>query len=319
MMQPFRLLPIVKARPWGVHDASAWLGPHAPGERVGEAWFTANDSRTADGTRLGDLLASRAADLLGTACLSPSPQAPVCPLLLKLLFTSARLSVQVHPDDGYAREHHDALGKTEAWHVLDAAPGATVGLGFTRALSRDEALAAARSGAIEHLLDWRPAAAGDTFLVPARTVHAIGAGLTIAEVQEHSDVTYRLYDYGRPRELHLERGFAVAELGPCTADRASRPLASGRTLLARSDYFVMERIEPAGTLEYDPIETFYHLLVVLEGRGTLQGQPLEKGHVWFVPARAGRFAIEGRGLALLVAYTSGHPTRAFGAPRETGT
>jgi mannose-6-phosphate isomerase len=311
-MEPFRLLPLVKPRPWGVEDASTWLGGPPAAERIGEAWFTDNDTTTAGGARLGDLLATRATDLLGSACAQPSPTAPICPLLLKLLFTSEPLSVQVHPDDRYAREHHDSLGKTEAWHVIDAAPGAAVGLGFTRPLSREEAIAAARSGAIERLLDWKPAAAGDTFLVPAGTVHAIGPGLTLVEVQEHSDVTYRLYDYGRPRELHLERGFAVADLGPYAADARRALLGRGRVQLTRSDYFVMERLEPEHGLGFDPVEAFYHLVVVLAGRGALGGVPIEQGHVWFVPAAAERFTIEGTGLALLVAYTSERPTRAFG-------
>jgi mannose-6-phosphate isomerase len=313
-MQPFRLLPLAKPRPWGVADVSAWLGEHPSAERIGEAWFTAGDNMTAEGARLGDLLAARAPDLLGARC-APSPEAPICPLLLKLLFTSERLSVQVHPDDRYAREHHGSLGKTEAWHVLEAAPGAVVGLGFTRALSREEAMAAAVSGEIAHLLDWKPAATGDTFLVPAGTVHAIGPGLTLVEVQEHSDLTYRLYDYGRPRELHLERGLAVAELAPYRIVNDRHTLGAGRTLLTRSTHFALERLEPAGTLHFEPGEPFYHLLVAIAGRGTIGGSALETGQVWFVPATAERFAIEGRGLVLVVAYTSDRPTRAFAAER----
>jgi mannose-6-phosphate isomerase len=313
-MLPFRLLPLPKPRPWGVRDVSAWLPGTSSDEPIGEAWFTANGSMTADGARLGDLLAARAADLLGAACAQPSPEAPICPLLLKLLFTSERLSVQVHPDDRYAREHHASLGKTEAWHVLDAEPGAAVALGFSRPLSRNEAAAAAQSGAIEHLLHWKPAAAGDTFLVPAGTVHAIGPGLTLVEVQEHSDVTYRLYDYGRPRELHLDRGLAVAELGPYGIENRRTVIGAGRTLLTQSQYFVLERIEPRAALRVEPVERFYHLLVVAEGRGTIAGVPLDRGQVWFVPASAGPFEIDGTGLALIAAYTSDRPTRAFAAP-----
>nr|MCU0256293.1 class I mannose-6-phosphate isomerase [Vicinamibacterales bacterium] len=199
----FRLLPAFHERPWGVRSLAPWFDLTPPNP-VGEAWFTASACATSLGGTLGALIAASPRDLLGEAAFPGNE-----PLLLKLLFTSDRLSVQVHPDDHYARRHHGSAGKTEAWHVLRAAPGSRVGLGFTREVAVDEAREAARTGAIEGLLAWHPASAGDTFLVPAGTVHAIGAGLTLVEVQEPSDVTYRLYDYGRPRELHLEHGLTV--------------------------------------------------------------------------------------------------------------
>ncbi len=150
----------------------------------------------------------------------------ICPLLVKLLFTTERLSVQVHPDDEYAEEHHGSLGKTEAWYVLDATPPGEVAVGFRQTLTPDQFNAAVHSGEIENLLDWRKVQAGDIIYVPAGTVHAIGAGVTICEIQENSDITYRLYDYGRPRELHLEHGTKVSRVRPpylCTAAGFTRP------------------------------------------------------------------------------------------------
>ncbi|HEX5819162.1 MAG TPA: class I mannose-6-phosphate isomerase [Gemmatimonadales bacterium] len=308
-MHPFQLLPTFKERPWGVDDLSRWF-TGAPPARIGEAWFTANDNRLAGGPTLGEAIAADPEGMLG-----PGARGDQCPLLVKLLFTSERLSVQVHPEDDYARTHHASLGKTEAWHVLEAQPGATLGLGFTQALGRQEAVEAARSGAIEHLLDWRATGEGDTWLVPARTVHAIGAGLTVVEVQENSDITYRLYDYGRPRELHLDRGFDVADLGPYAVDNTRRPLAPGRDLLTSCRYFTLERWTIDGALTFRPGERRYYLLIVTRGSGTLRGRALAPGQVWFVPAAAPPFDVAFDG-TLLLAYTSETPTAAFrAAPR----
>ncbi len=132
------------------------------------------------------------------------------PLLAKYIFTSERLSVQVHPDDDQARSRGFPRGKAECWFILDCDPGATIGLGLTRQLTRDELRAAALDGSIEDAIDWRPVKPGDFLYVPPGTIHAIGAGISLLELQQNSDVTFRLYDYGRPRELHLEDALAVA-------------------------------------------------------------------------------------------------------------
>ena len=140
------------------------------------------------------------------------------PLLVKLLFTSDNLSVQVHPGDAYAREHHNSRGKTEMWHILRAEPEAKIALGLRERVTPERLREAAQSGEIMELLNWVPARPGDTFFVPAGTIHAIGGGLALCEMQQHSDITYRLYDYGRPRELHLEHGdCGVAPGGRATA------------------------------------------------------------------------------------------------------
>ncbi len=303
---PFRLLPAFHQRPWGVTSLRPWF-PLEPAAPVGEAWFTAGTCDTSLGLTLGTLIAADPDGLLGNAAF-PGAQ----PLLLKLLFTSERLSVQVHPDDEYARQHHGSAGKTEAWHVLDALPGATVGLGFTRQVGADEAREAACSGAIERLIAWHPARAGDTFLVPAGTVHAIGPGLTIVEVQEPSDVTYRLYDYGRPRELHLERGFAVADLGPYQVRNVPRVLSAGRTEIARCEFFRMERARVDGRRRWTAGSPFYHLAVVLTGEGAVGDLPARPCDVFFVPAASRGFRVEADPtLELLVACSADSPTRAM--------
>jgi mannose-6-phosphate isomerase len=145
------------------------------------------------------------------------PDRRALPLLVKQIFTSGKLSVQVHPDDAQARARGLPNGKSECWYVLDAEPGALLGLGFREQIGKDRLRAAARDGSIEALLDWRPVRRGDFFYVPAGTVHAIGAGLSLIEVQQPSETTYRLYDYGRPRALHLDDAVDVADTGPCPA------------------------------------------------------------------------------------------------------
>ena len=306
--RPFALLPTFAERPWGVTDLSPWFTNPRPGTRIGEAWFTADGNPTSTGETFGALTRAHPEEILG------AEQGVECPLLVKILFTSERLSVQVHPDDGYAAEHHQgARGKTEAWHVIAAEPNATIGLGLSAPLTREQGEAAALSGEIEHLMDWRPAAAGDTFLVPAGTVHALGPGLTLIEVQEQSDLTYRLFDYGRGRELHLQRGFDVADLGPYTLGNDTRHTAdAGRTILTHCRYFTMECRTVGGPLKFAPLAPHFHLLVVIKGAGTIAGQQLQPGDVWCVPARCEPFTIESaQGCDLLITYPSVTPTSSF--------
>lgn len=136
------------------------------------------------------------------------------PLMVKYLFTSEKLSIQVHPSDQDAHAAGLASGKEECWLVLDAEPGATLGIGTLRSLTSEQLRAASLDGSIEALIDWKPVTRGDFFYIPAGTVHAIGAGVSLIEIQQNADITYRLYDYGRPRELHLDEGVAVSHAVP---------------------------------------------------------------------------------------------------------
>lgn len=166
-------------KPWGREHLPAPFG-NPGGKKIGEIWF--------------------------------EPPATLDQLLVKYIFTSDKLSVQVHPSDtqtlaaGLGRQ-----GKEECWLVIDAQPGATLGIGFRDPIDSDAMRAAARDGSIEDLLAWHPVRASDFYYIPANTVHAIGAGVSLIEVQQNSDITYRLYDYGRPRELHLDESIAVAK------------------------------------------------------------------------------------------------------------
>lgn len=169
------------------------------------------------------------------------PPATLDSLLIKYIFTSAALSVQVHPSDAQAPQGH--RGKEECWLILAAEPGAKLGIGFREPLSAEAMRAAALDGNIEHLLDWHSARAGDFFYIPAGTVHAIGAGLSLIEVQQNSDITYRLYDYGRPRELHLDAGIAVARGEPYGSALHWKVAPHGAATLVDGPHFRLDRVD----------------------------------------------------------------------------
>lgn len=220
-------------------------------------------------------------------------------LLVKYIFTSERLSIQVHPDDRAARARGHARGKDEAWYILDAEPGAVIGLGLTETVATEALRAAALDGSIEKLIDWRPAKAGDLFWSPAGTIHAIGAGLSLIEVQQNLDLTYRLYDYGRPRALHLDDAIAIAEAGPAPPPRPPRALTPGRSVLVEGASFVLEKWSLRGPvrLRSDDREL---LLMPLAGTGGVDAGALAPGSVWRVEGEAALNAEEG--LDLLAAY-----------------
>ncbi len=239
-------------KPWGRSQLPApFMVPF--GKRVGEIWF--------------------------------EPVEEVYSLLVKYIFTSEKLSVQVHPDDEQAKAlgEYDT-GKEECWLVIDAEPGATLGIGFNEAVSAEAMRAAALDGSIEDMLAWHPVQAGDFFYIPAGTVHAIGAGVSLIEIQQNSDITYRLYDYGRPRTLHLEKGIAVARGEPYAASLHRHLPPVGTTELARGRYFTAHRVEgePDAALlaEYDGP------MLVLPRRGELElaEHVLRPGDCAFAPS-----------------------------------
>jgi mannose-6-phosphate isomerase len=202
---------------------------------------------------------------------------PGLPLLIKFLFTSEKLSVQVHPKDDYAQRHGHPRGKTEMWHILSAEPGAKIAAGFVRKLSPEEMRVAAESGEIMDLLAWHDARPGDTFFLNAGTVHAIGEGITLCEIQQESDVTYRLFDYGRPRELHLDHGMAVSDLGPADVRSKAR-----EGVLVSCPEFRTERISVEGSKLLTPERP--EVWIVIEGSGTIGGLSADAGTAWYTDA-----------------------------------
>src|SRR5271165_4678522 len=234
-LYPFLTIPIFDERPWGVRDLRP-IYTRVIEDPIGESWLTWEDNRVANGPlagqSLGDLSKEYRRDLVGTlACYENR-----FPLLVKFLFPGDKLSVQVHPDDETARAIGQPCGKTECWYVLRAEPGAQVALGLKPGVTLEEFRRAIEQTRAEELLNWVDVFAEDMIYVSAGTVHTIGGGMVLVETQQTSDITYRLYDYGRPRELHLEQGLAAIKLqtnAGKVASRADPSTSSGQALPVR--------------------------------------------------------------------------------------
>jgi mannose-6-phosphate isomerase len=235
-VSPFLLKPKFAARIWGKLDLKPWYEETGIAEKVGEAWLTGPECVIATGPLAGKTLDEAAKSFPGQLGDGEFP------LLVKMLFPSDKLSVQVHPNDEEAQKIGLPRGKTECWYVLEAEPNATVACGLKSGVTLEDVRAAIIDGTLEDKLEMVPVAVGDMVFVDAGTVHAIGPGVTLLEVQQTCDVTYRLFDYGRPRELHLDEGLAVVKLK--TAAGKIEPLdKTTYTRLIETKYFVVDRID----------------------------------------------------------------------------
>jgi mannose-6-phosphate isomerase len=269
---PFRLAPWFSERVWGRRDLRPWYGEEATAGRrqpVGEAWLTGPHCVVETGPMAGRTLQ----EVCG---------AEEFPLLVKMLFPGDKLSVQVHPDDAQAQAMGQARGKTECWYVLEAEPGAAVGLGLKEGATAEQVRAAVGAGSLEDLMQWLPVSTGDMVFVDAGTIHAIGPGVVLLETQQTCDVTFRLYDYGRGRELHLEQGLAVMKMetraGKVPArkmDGAGSGGASSFVRLIEQRYFVVDRFEvgPEGEVAVPTLGA--GCLVGLKGAGTVEAEGIE--------------------------------------------
>jgi mannose-6-phosphate isomerase len=236
---PFILTPLQVERIWGASSLEPWFDVPQTGKPIGEVWLTAAECLIGNGPLHGKTLA--AATESYPALLADKVAGGV-PLLLKILFPHEKLSVQVHPNDEQARAIGEPRGKNECWYVLSAEPGASVALGFHEPITTEGIRAAIEQGTLEEKLAHVPVKAGDMVYVEAGTIHAIGPGVVILETQQYSDVTYRLFDYGRPRELHLDKGLAVTRTE--TGAGLVPPVTEGaRTQLVKSPYFTVDRFD----------------------------------------------------------------------------
>ncbi|HSQ25124.1 MAG TPA: class I mannose-6-phosphate isomerase [Pyrinomonadaceae bacterium] len=261
-------------KPWGVLDPRPWSSAGDDGNTIGEIWFERSDATAA-----------------------PSS------LLLKLLFTNQPLSIQVHPDDAYAQSIGLPNGKTEAWYVLSATPGAKIALGLKQRISPQQLRHAIDDGSISDLVVWQAAHPGDVTFVAAGTIHAIGAGLVIAEIQQRSDATFRLFDHGRGRELHIENALAVANAGPADIRVTSTRLTDARTLLTSNSHFTFERIELAPNSAWCLEAKHETWLLVVGGSARAGSFDLTIGEAVFAQADHVNIRAGKSGLAGLVAYT----------------
>jgi mannose-6-phosphate isomerase len=283
---PFRLAPWFSERPWGRKDLRPWYESTGTTERVGEAWLTGPESVVETGPMTGQTLAAVAgttsAKLLGTT------GGTEFPLLVKLLFPDDKLSVQVHPDDAQAQAMGQPRGKTECWYVLEARPGATIALGLKPGATADVVRTAIADGTMEEWMEWVPVSVGEMIFVDAGTVHAIGPGVVLLETQQTCDVTFRMYDYGRPRELHVEQALRVMKT-QTAAGKVAAVAMSGFTRLIEQKYFVVDRYEIADVGEIVVPTEGAGCLVGLTGAAAVIGGPegeveLEPGKAVVIPA-----------------------------------
>lgn len=239
-LAPFRVEPLCSPRPWGFCDLRPWFDIVAGGEPIGEVWLTGDDCRVATGAHTGKTLASLFHEA-PEALLGKDAPSPDSPLLIKVIFAREKLSVQVHPDDWMAKKYGEPRGKTECWYALAAEPGAQVAAGLKPGVTLQQVRAGISDGSLEKLLRQLPVAAGDMIFMDAGTVHAIWPGSILLETQQNSDLTYRMFDYGRARELHIEKSLEATRLVTRAGKVAPRKLGD-RTILIDEDYFCVERI-----------------------------------------------------------------------------
>jgi mannose-6-phosphate isomerase len=243
-LAPFRIAPRFVDRVWGTWDLRPWYDRVAEGNPIGEVWLTGDECLVETGPHagqtLGGLFREASEALLGAG--TPSPESP---LLIKVIFAREKLSVQVHPDDKMAQKYGQPRGKSECWVALAAEPGAQVAAGLKPGVTLDQVREEIDAGTLEESLNMLPVAAGDAIFVDAGTVHAIWPGSILLETQQNCDLTYRMYDYGRGRELHIEKSLEAMRLVTRAGKIPAKVLAD-RTILLDVEYFRVERLTVAG-------------------------------------------------------------------------
>jgi mannose-6-phosphate isomerase len=320
-LYPLLMLPGFDPRPWGTHDLSPIYPNHKFKDKIGEAWLTGDDCRVANGLLAGKSLAELSTqygrELVGEAARDPMR----FPLLLKFLFPYEKLSLQVHPDDEQAQRVGEPWGKTECWYVVQAQPGAQIALGLKPGVTAGQLEQAIHQNRAEELLNWIQVFTGDMIYVAGGTVHTLGPGSVIIETQQQSDMTYRLYDYGRPRELHLEKGMAAVKekvKSGKVARSAPQQMGSSKNRQARlvaASYFEVDMFEVKEPLE---LATGDHLspssvqiLVAVEGCGAIEVPGMEpvtlaKGDAVVIPASIRMYGVRPQwALEFLRAYVPG--------------
>jgi mannose-6-phosphate isomerase len=309
-LYPLLMQPAFDPRPWGTMDLSAVYPNHKFNERIGEAWLTGDDCVVANGPlakrTLADLSQEFGDEFVGTAARDPRR----FPLLLKFLFPEEKLSVQVHPDDETAQRFGEPWGKTECWYVAHARPGAQIALGLKPGVTREQFAQSISDNRAEELLNWINVFQGEMIYVAGGTVHTLGPGAVIVETQQQSDTTYRLYDYGRPRPLHLERGLASVKEHTASG-KVIRPapvsIHGGRSRessMIAAPYFAVDFFELKEPHVFSTIapdagasgKSSVQILAAVEGCGVVEVQgrdpvTLAKGDAVVLPAAVQTFTV----------------------------
>jgi mannose-6-phosphate isomerase len=261
------------SKPWGSTDLLPWSDIQPDGVAIGELWFQ-----------------------------RPDADAPDPHLLLKLLFTKEPLSIQVHPDDAFAHSIGLVNGKTEAWYILSATPEAKVAVGLKRQLTTAQLRTAIEDGSIADLVQWHRVRKDDVVFVPAGTIHAIGEGLVLAEIQQRSDTTFRLFDHGRKREIHVDNAVATATAGPAECQSSSRRLTDSRSLLVTNPHFVLERVDLPPNSNWELHAEQETWVLVVEGYARIGLINAFVGEAIFVEADNAGLKAGADGLTALLAY-----------------
>jgi mannose-6-phosphate isomerase len=304
---PFRIDPRFVTRVWGYRDLRPWYNRIAEGEPLGEVWLTGDECTIATGPQagktLGQLFAEAPEALLGAS--TGGQDSPGSPLLIKMIFAREKLSVQVHPDDKMAQKYGEPRGKTECWYAVAAEPGARVAAGLKAGVTLKEIEAGIQDGSLEECLNVLPIEAGEMVFVDAGTVHAIWPGSILLETQQNCDLTYRMFDYGRPRELHIAKSLEATRLTTRAGIVPPRVLAD-RTVLIDVEYFRVERLPIVGSRASDTLPgegeeaPGLAYLFAVEGSGRISAPGLDavdlptRGVV-AIPATSPEFVIEDLG------------------------
>jgi mannose-6-phosphate isomerase len=315
-MTPFRVEPLFVGRVWGWKDLRPWYDQVAKEEPIGEVWLTGDDCKVATGQHSGKTLSEIFGEL-PQAMLGEDAPSGDSPLLMKVIFAREKLSVQVHPDDRLAQKYGQPRGKTECWYVLAAEAGAQVAAGLKAGVTMDEVKTGIEAGTLEKSLRMLPVSAGDMVYVDAGTVHAICPGSVLLETQQNCDLTYRMYDYGRGRELHIEKSLEAAQLKTKAGKVAPRMLED-RTILVASPYFVVERIpvevsrSSTSLLREDESRAGLAYLFAAEGSGRVSSPSfgdvdLPARGIIAIPASSPVFAIQDMGGLDLIRITPRWP------------
>jgi mannose-6-phosphate isomerase len=324
-LYPLLMSPAFDPRPWGALDLAPIYLNRNFSDKIGEVRLTSDDCMVSNGSlakrTLSDLSKEFGRDLVGTAALDPQR----FPLLLKFLFPEEKLSIQVHPDDATAQRFGQPWGKTECWYVAHVRPGAQIGLGLKKGVTLAQFVQAIRENRAEDLLNWVHVHKGEMIYVAAGTVHTLGPGAVIVETQQQSDTTYRLYDYGRPRPLHLEQGLASVK-ERVASGKVVRPLPvsmhggkSSRSSMITAPYFIVDLFELKEPQEFSTGDgsgkTSAQILVAVEGCGIVEVQgcapvTLSKGDGVVIPANSFDFTIRPQWeVEFLRAYVPGAAVR----------
>lgn len=307
MLTPIKLNPVFKEIIWGGNRLKTEFNKNSNLENIAESWeltVRPDGMNTIVGGEFDGKTMAEYIEIMGESVISKERQ-DFFPLLIKFIDACDNLSVQVHPDDDYGLKNANSLGKTEMWYVIDAKPGAQLVYGLKQGVTNEMFAKAIDDGKVEDMLNYVPVKKGDVFFIPSGLVHAIGAGILLAEIQQNSNITYRVYDYnrlgndGKPRELHVKDALNVI------VNRSEEEIdkirySKGKSIssnLANCDYFNVCMYDVKSAMFFNVDQKSFNSLLCLDGEGTIfcdnKTYPLTKGDSYFIPAGIGGYVVNG--------------------------